>query len=146
MNDKARVIILDLNKLAPSVASHPAAGSASSRCEGIKRLDADSLEEVSESDSDTDDGLAPTSNPRVSELGQDSNGDMDDLTFITLPVTIKDQINTAEAEEGDGCTWRLLPGTKNLKVNAMVVLPDGRLVGASSDGLIRMWDFSTKSR
>lgn len=51
-----------------------------------------------------------------------------------------------EREEGDGSTWRLVPGTKDLKVNSMVVLPDGRLVGAASDGCIWVWSFDTKSR
>lgn len=53
---------------------------------------------------------------------------------------------TEEGEEGDGRTWRLVPGTMNLKVNAMAVMPDGRLIGASSDGSIRVWDFSTAER
>jgi hypothetical protein len=83
----------------------------------------------------------------ASRQQQESNADGDGEKEKTKTGEAKEEGKEEETvEEGDGSTWRLMPGTKDLKINSMVVLPDGRLIGAASDGCIWIWSFDTKSR
>lgn len=175
-NTNARLVILDLNAIAATAPqSSTASSSSSSSSSSTRRRTTDeggsSATTMTTTTTTTRTGPAqsritrrrerlpsPSSNSSRGESrsrsgssegdasGDDANAYEDGEDEEDGDKQRERRWSVEEEEEGDGSTWRLVQGTKDVKVNSMVVLPDGRLVGATSDGCIFVWSFDTKSR
>src|SRR5690349_7023968 len=60
-------------------------------------------------------------------------------------VIVKADMSSAEPATQENNNSRIVPGGVT-KVNALVLLPDGRLAGARSDGEVIIWNFSGRKK
>jgi len=162
---KARVVILDLNRIAAesksdedglenelhssteSVSVEEADEGASEVMQRMLSSNASACDDSGKSTPDSSERRDST--PSKEEDDDDDNGgggDEDDDDDDDDEEGCIDRISVdVEKEKGRGKTWRVLPGTFNRKVNAMAVLPDGRLVGGTSNNGIWVCSFSSKN-